>query len=383
MNQSNPHEMYRTAAGALGSLQRPLLLAHTKADGDALGSLLAMRGLLRARGADPLAMPFDPTPYRYEAIKRHETMPVWGSDVRETDLAAVDGVVILDTCSYNQLAPLADWLRRSTLPKIVFDHHVTRDDLADLYVIDETAAATAQIIHDFADACGWAMSPEVREAIFIGIATDTGWFRHSNTDARALSTAAALVERGVEPSVIHRYLYQTDSPARIRLLAHILERLELLASDRLAVLSVTQEALRRLGARMSDTEEMINEPMRIAAVRVSVLLAEQDDGQVRVSLRSKPAEARSSVSGSATAGALGGGDPGESGGVGHTRVGGVQVGVVGGCTADAAEVDVSEVAARLGGGGHRRAAAARLRASLTEARERVCAELLPLLGHKG
>lgn len=322
----------------LAALRRPLLLSHTKPDGDALGSLLAMRSVLRARGAQPLAIQFDPTPQRYAALHHYEPMRVWGREASLADLAGVDGVVVLDTCTYNQLEPLADWLRASRLPKIAVDHHVTRDKLADVYVVDESAAATCLILHDWSIACDWALDAEACAALFIGVSTDTGWFRHSNTDARALEAAADLVGRGVHPHELFQELYQTDSAARVRLLGELLSTMDLLAGDRLALLTLPATTLSRLGARMSDTEDMINEPLRIATVRVSVLLADQGDGLIRVSFRSKPPV-----------------EPGDP------------------------DFDVAAVAQHFGGGGHRRAAGARLRGGLDEARKLVVAHLLNLM----
>lgn len=321
---------------AATAMKRPLILSHTRPDCDAYGCLIALRSILRRLGADPLAAAFNPLPRTYEFLKRFEAIGVWGQEVTAPDLQRRDGVIIADTCTYNQLEPLADWLRTASVPIVVVDHHITRDVRADHVLLDESAAAACLIIYESAQALGWPIDDVAAEALFVGIATDTGWFVHSNTDARALSVAAALAARGVQPNAFHTMIYQSDAPARLLLSAEAVGGMELLAEGRLAVMTVPLATLKRLDARTSETENIINEPMRIRSVVVSILLIEQEDGPVRVSFRSKAP-------------------------------------LAGYCELD---IDVAALAATFNGGGHRRAAGARVEGTLPEVRERVVKEAL-------
>ena len=307
------------AAGRIASWKRPLLLSHTKPDGDALGSLVAMRALLQSQGADPLAVMFDPIPKRYALFTRYGPIPVLGRDTQESDLTYVDGIILLDTCAYSQLDPLAEWLRAARQPKLAVDHHITRDDSADLYLIDEQAAATCLILYDWARAVGWHLDKVARDVLFVGIAMDTGWFRHSNTDGRTLAAVADLVAGGVSPTELYRELFQCESPGRIRLLGAALNSLELHSDGRLAVTLLSAQDFIAAGATPADTEDIVNEPMRIDSVAVSVLLAEREGGLIGVSFRSKPPFDET-----------------------------------------APDIDVAAVAQAFGGGGHRRASAARI-----------------------
>lgn len=313
------------AAEQVASWKRPLLISHMKPDGDALGSLTAMRAILWSLGADPIAALFDPMPTRYALFDRYGPIPVLGRDIHESVLSAVDAVMLLDTCAYKQIDPLADWLRGASCPKLVVDHHLTRDELADVYLTDFRAAATCLILYEWARVVDWPIDRAVSEALFIGIAMDTGWFRHSNTDERALSASAELMARGAKAHELFQGLFQRESPERVRLLGVALETLELLAQGRIAVMALSLNDFGIAGATPADTEDILNEPMRIDSVVVSVLLAEQGDGVVRVSFRSKP--------------------PLEDG---------------------APDVDSAALAQAFGGGGHRRAAAARIDGSLAE-----------------
>lgn len=323
-------KVFLDATARIKSWRRPLLVTHAKADGDALGSLVAMRSLLAAQGIDALALLFDPVPSRYDVFRRYQALPVLGTDVEVGDLSTVDGVVILDTCSYAQLDPLADWLRAAFVSKIAVDHHVTRDDLADVYLVDESAAANCLILYDWARAADWPLDEHARDALFIGIAMDTGWFRHSNTDARVLAAGADLIGRGVTPHELYQQLFLRETPGRLRLLGAALGRMELLIGDRVAIMTLPQEVFPQTGAAAADTEDIVSEPLRIESVVVSVLLVERGDGVVRTSFRSKAPIAP-----------------------------------------DAPDVDVAAVAQAFGGGGHRRAAGARITGSLNDVRRKV------------
>jgi len=330
-------KVFAEAASLIESWRRPLLISHVKPDGDALGSLAAMRALLALRGIPADTVLFDPIPDRYAAFHRYDPMPVYGDAMQQSDLNAADGVVLLDTCSYNQIHPIADWLKTASVPKIAIDHHITRDDLADRYVIDEKAAAACLILFDWAQALGWEISDDCAEALFIGIAMDTGWFRYSNTDHRALVAAAILVGRGVRPNELFQRLFQCESKQRVRLLGAALGSLELLARDRVAVMSLSVDAMSACGASRLDTEDIVNEPLRIGSVVVSVLLVEQEDGLVRTSFRSREPFTDGKSAGSAP----------------HEPV---------------IDVDVAKIAATFGGGGHARASGARIKGTLPDVR---------------
>ena len=336
-------QTFREAAERIASWRHPLLIAHEKPDGDALGSLIAMRAMLRTRGVAGRALLFDPIPDRYVLFGALEPMPVLRRDVTEGDLAMHDAVIILDTCTYTQLPMLSNWLRATSVPKLVVDHHVTRDPIADWYLIDEPAAATCLILYDGARALGWSIDREAADAMFVGIAMDTGWFRHSNTDARALAAAADLVSRGVEPHALFEAMFQQESPARVALLGAALGTLELSNDGRLALMTLSAAAMRVVGASPADTEDIVNEPLRIASVIVSVLLVEQGDGLIRAGFRSKPPATLRSTK------------------------------------ASAADIDVATIASALGGGGHRRAAGARIPGRLDDVAREIRLRLQPLL----
>ncbi len=327
-------EQFLEAAALVRSWRRPLLVAHQKPDGDAIGSLLALQRMLVGTGSNPKAVIFDELPHRYKGLLSFGPLALWGSSATEDDLNAADGVVILDTCTYNQLEPIAPWLRSSRKPLLVVDHHATRDAIGGLHLIDETAAATCLILFEWGRRLDWTFDPSCASALFVGIAMDTGWFRHSNCDARALAAASELARLGARPNALFQMLYEKERHGRLKLLAAALDTLELRADGRLAIMRLPKNVFPRCAATPADTEDIVNEPLRIESVVVSVLFVEQEDGVVRINLRSKEPPTPS--------------DP---------------------------EIDVAKVALRLGGGGHRRAAGARIPGALDEVYQHVICQL--------
>ncbi len=258
-----------------------------------------------------------------------------------------DGILVVDTCSWSQLEPAAEFLRTSALPRVIVDHHQTRDELkgagraaAGDYLIDPTAAAACVLVFEWARAMNW-LNEEARaiaDALYVGISTDTGWFRFSNTDARTFAVVAELVRMGVQPDAWYSTIYETVTPARIRLEAAMLAATELSDDGRIAWSTLTAADFETTRARPTDTEDLIHGLQRLAGVCVALLFTQDGDGRVRVNLRSKPPYI---------------------------------------CGVD---VDVAAIARSLGGGGHERAAGVRLAEPLPDAQARVLAAVRDALG---
>jgi len=296
------------AAAVLASARRVLLTSHARPDGDAIGALTATASMLRRRGVDATAVLADPVPRRYAWLSGAAFIGRWPQEIGPHNVGAVDAVVVLDTSSRSQLEAVWDYLSGTEAPVIVVDHHAVGDTLGTIRLIEPTAAATCQILARWFEATGWGLTRPEAEALFAGLATDTGWFRFPSVDATVLQQAGRLVAAGAQPAGVYEALYLRDSAARVRLFAEVIREMELRADGRLAVLTVTQQTLRACGAEAADTEDLVNEPLRIERVVASVLVSDLPDGRSRASLRSQR------------------------------------------------DVDVAAIAASLGGGGHHRAA---------------------------
>ncbi len=302
--------------------RRVALTTHVNADGDGVGSEVALWHLLTGRGiAAAIANP-TPIPDRFDFL-----LPP-GADHSERagrELESADVVVVLDISDLSRLGDLARAITRSHAV-VCIDHHVSAGSLPPgPRLVAPDAAATAELVFDLAGAAGWPLSPDVARALYVGILTDTGAFRFANTTPRALRVAGALLECGVNPESIYESVYASAPEGRIRLLAEVLATLVVERDAGLAWVTVPPDALRRHHATADDLDGIVEYPRSIAGVRLALLFRQIANGRVKVSFRS-----------------LG-------------------------------DVDVAELARRFQGGGHQKAAGASLAGSLAEAQQQVLA----------
>lgn len=333
-------QVFLDAGRRVAGWARTMVLTHHRPDGDALGSVAAVKRVLQASGRQASGFVYERVSPRYRFVEQTGGFEQWRPDGSADIDARFDGIVIVDTCSWGQLEPVADYLKASKLPKVIVDHHATRDNLSangtdDLYAIDETSASACGLVYEWCEAMAWPIDSGAGEALFTGMAADTGWFRFSNTDGRTLRAAADLVERcQLRPDLLHAKLNASHAPARLGLMHDMLGTLQFHAGGRVATIELTREMFDRTGAGPGDAEELVNEPMATISVFATVLLTDMGDGVVRLNFRSKSPEL-----------------------IGQ-------------------EIDVAAVARQFGGGGHHRAAGARVPGTLPQVRQKVLDALL-------
>ena len=281
---------FRKAIELINNSTNVMLTSHTRPDGDACGSVRAMCDMLIWLGKKAQPIFLSPIAAWYEFLFEKKVL-ILGNDVTVDQLdcepyASCDLVVIIDTNSYVQLPEFDRWLRKTRKKVLVIDHHVTGDNLGDIELLDPTAAAAGEIIYDLIKYANWPVSLDVAEALFVAIATDSGWFRFSNADARIYRSAAELIDMGVVPATVYQKLYQNFAPSRLKLMARMLGSLEMRCDDRVAFQHILRKDFDETGATGRETENLIDHCQQIGSVRVAALFVELKDG-FRCSLRSK------------------------------------------------------------------------------------------------
>lgn len=279
------------AVTLINKSQEILVTTHTKPDGDAIGCLVAMCDVLNTLGKKVKPLLLSPPPQWYQFLLT-EKLPVLGEDVQLEELKAgqlgrFDLVMILDTNSPGQLPGFKDYLKQNDKPVLVIDHHRTADGLGAVELIESDAAATALVVLELFKFAGWEITGKIAEALFVATATDTGWFQFNNTDGRVFSSCAELIDAGAKPTELYHKLYENSSSSRFMLMITMLNTLELHLNSRFATLQITQPDFEQTGATYADTENLINECRRISTVDTTALFIELDDGRIRCSLRSK------------------------------------------------------------------------------------------------
>jgi phosphoesterase RecJ-like protein len=280
----------KAVASAIQQARRLLLTSHTRPDGDALGSVLAMHLAATAAGKASRMMILDTIPRRYAFLYRGGELPAYPDSPGPAFAQAADEadlVLVIDTAAYGQLRPVQDELKARRQKVAAIDHHATADDLAAALWQDMTAGATGVLIAELLEELLWPIEPWTAEAIMTALCSDTGWLRYPNTDARLLNCVGRMIEHGVKPDELYAKLYLSDRPQRVKLLAAALDSLELHCGGKLAFVKLTCEDFGRTGAEEDESEDFASEPLRIAGVEAAFTLICQPDGLTRAGLRSR------------------------------------------------------------------------------------------------
>jgi bifunctional oligoribonuclease and PAP phosphatase NrnA len=274
----------RAVAAAIGANDSFLVVTHENPDGDALGSMLAMSIALRELGKDVVMYLSGeaPTPGEYGFLDLRDLRRLLPDDLEERVLLA------LDCASERRIGPETEAVERSRMVVNV-DHHHDNSRFGDLNLIVDDASSTAEIVRDVLVSLDVQLSPDIAEALYVALVTDTGRFQYSNTTPKALRLAADLVEAGADVHGIFRLVYETVQFAKLKLLARALERAGLYENGRLVVTYLLKEDFAEVGAEEPYSEGIIDYLRSVEGSEMVALIREppRDEGPARrVSLRS-------------------------------------------------------------------------------------------------
>jgi phosphoesterase RecJ-like protein len=276
-------------AEIIHSSSRILLTAHQRPDGDCLGSELAMRQILLALGKEVRIVNPHPIPPNLMFLDKTGCIKHL-EQLTETDRIWIDHADLmfaLDTSSWIQLGDMASVFETFHAKKLVLDHHVKGDDIDAERFIDPDAEATGMLVVRAADALNVPLTQEIAEAVFVAIATDTGWFRFSCVNAETYRTATRLIEAGVVPAKFYQKLYEQESIGRIRLIGRTLAQIEPHFNGKLMFVQIMLNDFNIAGALSSDSEDIINMALQVKNSQMAVLLSELKDGSFKISFRSR------------------------------------------------------------------------------------------------
>jgi phosphoesterase RecJ-like protein len=328
----SPADMQAVVA-ALRQNDRFLVTSHEAPDGDALGSIRATELALRQLGKDTVMFLGGEAPlpgeYRFLELEELGLQRVRPADVAERVLVAVD-------CASASRVGAEPGLVEAAPFTINIDHHHDNPRFGDVNLIVADASSTGEILADVFRELGVALTPEIAEALYIALVTDTGRFQYANTTPKALRLAADLVEAGADVHRVFQGVYENVQFAKLKLLARALDRARVLEGGEILVSHLLREDFEAVGASEPYSEGIIDFLRSAEGALVSALIREppRDAGPLhKVSLRS-------SVD----------------------------------------EVDVSAIARKSGGGGHREAAGFSSELSVDEITEFIVREVVAQVG---
>jgi phosphoesterase RecJ-like protein len=271
------------AAEAVRGGQRFLVTTHENPDGDALGSMLAMKLALDQLGKDSSMLLVGDAPLPGE----YSFMPLEGLLRRLPDDASERILLALDCANESRIGPDPEVLQQSPLV-VNLDHHHDNSRFGDVNVIDATASSTGELLRDLFRELEIALTPQIAEALYIALVTDTGRFQYTNTTPKSLRLAAELVEAGADLHRIFQGVYESVQFAKLKLLARALERAQVYEGGRLVVSYLMRDDFQQVGAAEPYSEGIIDYLRAVEGADMAVLIREppRSGGPLhRVSLR--------------------------------------------------------------------------------------------------
>jgi phosphoesterase RecJ-like protein len=282
------------------------IVGHVRPDGDCVGSELAIAYALKNEGKKVTCWNEDPMP---DKLKFLDPDKLLARPHRDEEF---DCVIATDCASFERLGKCGPAVEKRKV-LINIDHHQSNTRYGDLNWISAREASTGELIYKLLRAAGWPITPEIADCLFTAVSTDTGSFQYATTKPLTYHTAGELVQRGANLAKICDEVYQSHPLSRVRLLRHLYSKFRLTHNDKIAYLWLKKKDFARAGADKEESEGLIDHIRDIKPVEIACVFEELEPELTRISLRSK---------------------------LDH--------------------VNVNEIAAHFGGGGHKAAAGARI-----------------------
>ncbi len=310
----NPKEKPKIdIGGLLEGVKNVAIAGHVSPDGDCIGSCLGLYTYITENFPEVNADVYmQELPEIYRFINGVDKII---SCCRKENAGKYDAIILLDISSYDRIGvafPIFDNIEKT----ICLDHHRTNNGTYTYFYNDPDASSTSEVLYRFLDP--EKISKKCAEAIYMGIVHDTGVFRYQSTSPETMRTAAALMEKGIDFSrIVDETFYEKTHTQQV-ILGRILDRSQLYLDGRLIIGTVSRKERTELKLKASDLDGIVSQLRNTIGVEVSVLLYELDNGEFKASFRSRD------------------------------------------------YVDVSDICAGFGGGGHIRAAGCKMRGDVDE-----------------
>ncbi|MFZ1730747.1 MAG: bifunctional oligoribonuclease/PAP phosphatase NrnA [Bacteroidota bacterium] len=263
-----------------------VLTTHLNPDGDAIGSESALFGALKNAGKDVRIINCDAAPENLGFLNEDGNVELYNPALHDSVIASADLLVAMDLNDIKRVRQMEAPFRSSTARKLVIDHHLEPKAFADFYCSIPELSSTSEIVHDILEVDQTVLTYPIALGLYVGIMTDTGSFRFDRTTARVHRIAARLLEAGVDPTMIHRLIFDEYPMGRTRLLGMILAGIEQYCEGKVTILVVSKEMFVETGTTVEDVENIVNSGLSIRGVEVTALLTEFTD-QIKISFRSR------------------------------------------------------------------------------------------------
>jgi phosphoesterase RecJ-like protein len=286
-----------------------LIFPHIQIDGDALGSAVALCVTLLNQGKKADIVIEDKIPENLKFLD--DGLCTYDSEIQSPDVC-----VAVDCSDISRIGKRQNIFKEGK-KTILIDHHRTSIAFADLNFVDESSSSTGEIVYELLKQMKWNIDARIAEAIYTAILTDTGRFMYSNTTGNTHAITSELFDIGIDHNKVGVEIYQKKRLEKIRLMNAIMESLEMIYEGKACIAVMTEQMLIDTGALREETEGVVEELRSIDGVEIAAFIKEEKDG-IKVTMRSKT------------------------------------------------EADVSKIATKFGGGGHKKAAGCTMHGTIEE-----------------
>ncbi len=272
--------MLKKIAEAISKADNIALLPHISADGDAIGSSLALAIVLSGTGKKVSVLVEESIPQTYCFLPGKELSCIYSGQDMQYDMA-----IALDCGDIGRLGSRRAIFDKAPITANI-DHHPTNNGFALHDHVNTSASATGEIIFRLLEQMDIKPDKDAAICLYTAITSDTGGFRYSNTTPETLIICSELLKTGVDSAEISKSIFETTTLGRVKLTGEAINSLKLYESGKIAVMILSQEALKRSGASEDDNDGIINTARNIRGVEAAAVLREMDNGDIKVSLRS-------------------------------------------------------------------------------------------------
>lgn len=296
------------------------IVCHSNPDGDTLGSAFALSASLKKKNISSDVICQDVLPDNYNFLSGITIHNIFDKD-------KYDVVVFVDCAEIGLAGRLRDKIILSKYKTINIDHHSTNEKYADINYVDGTSSSASELVLDIIKELDIEIDNKIAEYIYTGIVTDTGQFAHSYTSARTHYNAAFLLEKGIDFSLIHKKAFKTISLSKALLQNKMLDNMNLYEDNMVIISKLFKDDFISSNAKVEDTDSLINILLSIKGTKIAVLIRYNDENSCKISFRSID------------------------------------------------DIDISTVAKKLGGGGHKQAAGATFNGNIVDAEKKILEEI--------
>jgi phosphoesterase RecJ-like protein len=296
-------------------------IAHPYSDGDALGSQLALYHYCQVTGKNCICLNFEPLPEQISWLAGADKCQDFLPDDVNFDLA-----FLMETTEARRMGDRVSFFSRAA-ETVHLDHHIAVTGLGSINILEEKASSTCEILYNILERTGVELSLACRQALYVGIMTDTGNFRYNNSTPRSHEIAARLIGNDMLVDEIYKLVYENTSYNRVVIHGTVMARAQSLCNGKLVTSWLSLDDFTRIGASEVDADGAIRNISNIKGIDAAVLFKEIDGGKVKISFRST------------------------------------------------GRLDVMEISRKFNGGGHRLAAGAQIDGSMQQVMQKVIAEV--------